>query len=121
MDNEKGNEPLPSLENVQTPQTGWKQLEICPALVENRERMRLKNQLRFQVEIIVHAPLRFRAIDITRHEQIARVMVPLGLNQTGVELCQAGIGGGQFPGQDLELLAAAPFDEGATDQMIDDL
>jgi len=81
----------------------------------------LPDQVRFVIEVKIHALLRFTVIDALRHQEIGRVMIALRFHKARVKFREYGLGRLERRSQDLELLTTAAFDESAANQMIDHL
>ena len=53
--------------------------------MQNRHRVWLANQFGVEIEKEVETAIRFRVVDGTRHENVSRVVIPLRLDETGVD------------------------------------
>src|SRR6266545_3690540 len=83
--------------------------------------MRLANQLRIDVKVVIQTRVRFWRIDAPGQPQVGGVVVALRLDETGIELRQFLVAPAQCPREPLKFLAASAFDQRAADEMIDGL
>jgi hypothetical protein len=79
------------------------------------------DELRVQIEEEVEASRGFCLVDVAGEDEVGGVMIPFAFDERGVEGCESGIEVCDGLGEDLELLAASAFDEGARDEVVDDL
>src|ERR1051325_2234091 len=86
-----------------------------------RQRVRFANETGLEIEKEIKAPISFGIVDAARHQDVSRIMIPLRLDQAGVEGGQFGIDAAQLVREDLKLLTTASFDQRAANEMIDDL
>ena len=83
--------------------------------------MGLEDQLGIEVEVEFEAAGGFGFVDGAGHEEVGGVVVAFGFDEAGVEGGEFGVASGKGFGEKLEFLATAAFDEGAADEMVDDL
>ena len=89
--------------------------------MQNREVVRLDDELGVEVEVEVEAAVGFGFVDGAGHEEVGGVVVALGFDEAGVEGGQLGVAVGEGGGEDLEFFATASLDQRAADEVVDDL
>ena len=72
--------------------------------------MRLTDELRVEIEEEIEAAVGLGFVDLSRHDEIGRVVVAFALDEAGVEIGEAGIKVAHSFGEDLEFLATPAFD-----------
>ena len=89
--------------------------------MQHGQRVRFKDQASIEVEIKIETTIGFGFIDSAGHQQIGGVVIAFGLDQACLKSGKFRIDVFQLAGEDLEFLATAPFNQAATDEMIDGL
>jgi hypothetical protein len=89
--------------------------------VQHGERVRFEDQLCVEIEEEIEAAIGLGLIDAAGHDEVGGVVVAFALDEAGVEIGELGIEIADGVGEDLELFARTPLDEGADDEVIDDL
>lgn len=89
--------------------------------MEHGEGVGAADELGIEVQVEVEAAVGFGVVEGAGHEEVSGVVIALGFDEAGVERGEFGVAGGKFGGEDLEFFATAAFDEGAADEVVDDL
>ena len=89
--------------------------------MQQRELVRGCDELCIQLEKEVESSRGFGFVDVASENQVGGVVVAFALDEGSVERGEAGVAVSDFAREDLELFTASSFDEGAGDEMIDDL
>ena len=74
-------------------------------------RRHVAHQVRVELKVKIQPSVRLRRVDGPGHQNVGRIMVAFRLDQAPIERRQFGIERLKFAGEDLKLLATAPFDE----------